>query len=600
MSVWDLREWGVGGHVVTGFSPGETVYYNVQAKGATYSDWSDESGKFITISAPVIGALSANEITSISATARGVVYSNGGVKEISNPEFPVVSQGLIAHWRFDEGSGQEAYDSTGFTSVAEIFGGVSWEEGMGGQWATALRFDGSSQAYLKAGSFRIDGAVSFSAWVRKSNLGKYQRIFDFGNGANNNNILLTNRWRNSDVEWSIRRGGNNRALIVTNFWTLNEWQHIVCSVDDAGVMKVYRNGELRGSILGHLPSSITRSGHYIGKSHWTGDDYFEGAIDDLRVYDRALSSYDTGVIYQGDLEVESILGGEDPTVYVYWGNEDGGQVTELNSSSSDHWDSRVELGILPVGEFSTSLSGLQPGETYYYRIGASNAGGGALLSDVQSFSTGSFEFKADSLAHRDLLLWLDATDVNGDGNLSNEPFGGSVDQWRDKSGANRHAGNGNGPELRVNTLNGLPVLKFDGLNNYLRVSDSNVFNVGEDMTLFVVAKGDTLNDWRSIISKRGENNVGWQFRKDATDYATFTVRGTTGGDGQRGGTLINGFPHVWTARKSSLYRSQWADGNLEFRIQDRGAIPATSSDLVIGARDQDGITALEELRLVKS
>ena len=34
----------------------------------------------------------------------------------------------------------------------------------------------------------------------------------------------------------------------------------------------------------------------------------------------------------------------------------------------------------------------------------------------------------------------DATDINGDLNQSNEPYGGFVDQWRDKSGASRHAG----------------------------------------------------------------------------------------------------------------------------------------------------------------
>ena len=45
-------------------------------------------------------------------------------------------------------------------------------------------------------------------------------------------------------------------------------------------------------------------------------------------------------------------------------------------------------------------------------------------------------------------------------------------------------------------------------------------------------------------------------------------------------------------RKNSLKRSQWADGNLEFHIDDRGSIPQTTSDLVIGARDQDGINSL--------
>ncbi|MDG0963632.1 MAG: putative Ig domain-containing protein, partial [Opitutales bacterium] len=582
---------GEGNVTISGFQPGDTIFYRVQAKGLTYSDWSDEYGEVRTVALPAISSLPANGISPTRASLRGAVISNGGVKQISALSVPQVSNDLIAHWRFDEGSGQEAYDSTGFSTPAEIFDGVSWVEGMGGQWGKALNFDGSSLAYLKAGSFRIEGGMSFSAWVYKENLGIYQRVFDFGNGADSQNLTLSNRWKSSEVEWSVRRGANNQNLVVTNFWTLNEWQHVVGSVNESGIMKVYRNGELKGSKLGHIPTSTTRTSHLIGKSNWGSDDYFYGMMDDLRVYDRAITDDEVINIYNGDLQVEKILGGENPEVTIFWGDEDAGQTTDVNSSSSGAWDAHISLGVLALGEFSVPLSNLQTGKTYFYRIIANNAAGSTPLSEVSTFSTGSFGFKSDSFSEGEMLLWLDASDVNGDGNASNEPFGGVVDQWRDKSGANRHAGNGNGPELRVGSWNGLSTLKFDGLGNYLRVSDSSAFNVGEDMTLFVVAKGDVLNDWRPIITKRGEDDIGWQFRKGDTDFATFTIRGTSGSDGQNGGTLINGETHVWSMRKNSVKRTQWADGNLEFNIDDRGIIPSTTSDLVIGARDQNGISS---------
>ena len=96
------------------------------------------------------------------------------------------------------------------------------------------------------------------------------------------------------------------------------------------------------------------------------------------------------------------------------------------------------------------------------------------------FSTGNFEFGSDSIAGGDLLLWLDASDIDADGNSSNEPFGGKVDFWRDKSGGFRHAGNGNGPDLQINRWNGHSTLKFNGSSQYLRVQDSDVFDLGED------------------------------------------------------------------------------------------------------------------------
>ena len=49
-------------------------------------------------------------------------------------------------------------------------------------------------------------------------------------------------------------------------------------------------------------------------------------------------------------------------------------------------------------------------------------------------------------------------------------LGVRFDQWRDRSGGGRHAENGNGPRLLVNGLNSLSVLKFDGVNNYLRIT----------------------------------------------------------------------------------------------------------------------------------
>ena len=82
-------------------------------------------------------------------------------------------------------------------------------------------------------------------------------MFDFGNGADNNdNLLVANRGTSSEVEWGIRRGAGNIGLVAQDFWTLNEWQHVVATVDESSVMKIYRNGQLMGSRLGHLPRNV--------------------------------------------------------------------------------------------------------------------------------------------------------------------------------------------------------------------------------------------------------------------------------------------------------------------------------------------------------
>ena len=106
-------------------------------------------------------------------------------------------------------------------------------------------------------------------------------------------------------------------------------------------MKIYRNGELRASGSGHLPVSTTRTNHFIGRSAWGSDEYFDGMMDDIRVYDRAISIGEVNSIFKGDLLSESIIGGQDPEVSIFWGDEDAGQTTDVNSSSDNSWDNKL-------------------------------------------------------------------------------------------------------------------------------------------------------------------------------------------------------------------------------------------------------------------
>ncbi|HAU59199.1 MAG TPA: hypothetical protein DCW45_02410, partial [Opitutae bacterium] len=589
---------GLGDLNISGFSSGDEIFYQARAVGTPFDDWADNSGKFRTVSPSLIRTLPAVDQSLSRATLKGELLSNGGTVELIDLQSPKTADGLVGHWRFDEGQGSETYDSTGLAPTAYLNSGVTWTGGMSGAYNNALQFDGGNLAYVDLGDFRIDGALSFSAWVFKEDFGNWQRVFDFGSGPGLDNLYLSNHDSSNQADWNIIRNTVSRTLEVQDFWTLYEWQHVVALVDETGVMSLYRNGELKGSALGHLPRGRTREFQYLGRSNFPNDGYFKGMMDDFRLYERALSKDEVESIYRGDLEEEVIFGGENPVVSLYWGNEDAGETNEVNSSSSTAWDQKVNLGVLETGLFSHALSGLNQNETFFYRLSAENSAGVTWAKDLQTFTTGDFSLKPNSISSGNLLLWLDATDINGDFNQSNEPYGGFVDQWRDKSGASRHAGDGNGPTLLVDRWNSKSTLKFDGIANYLRVQDSDVFDIGQDGTIFIVSQGHDSQNWRPVLSKGGENQMGWQFRKSNTDFASFTIYGTSDWD-RRGGTPFNGAPHVWALRKSDVRKSQWADGNLEFEVVDSGSITAAPDyDLVIGARDgPSGITAFASVEV---
>jgi len=77
-------------------------------------------------------------------------------------------------------------------------------------------------------------------------------------------------------------------------------------------------------------------------------------------------------------------GGENPTVYIYWGDNDGG-------TTPANWDHQENLGTKGAGTFYQDISGLNPDTTYYYRCYAENSAGSDWADSTASFTTPTSE-----------------------------------------------------------------------------------------------------------------------------------------------------------------------------------------------------------------
>ena len=180
--------------------------------------------------------------------------------------------------------------------------------------------------------------------------------------------------------------------------------------------------------------------------------------------------------------------------------------------------------------------------------------------------------------------------------------------WADQSNEESHARitnaqtSGREPHFKTNAQNGLPAISF--ANDYLAISmpDSRPYDGLETYTLMVAAKGkSSREDWRPVLSKRGDGGQGWQFRTRGGDARmTMTTRGTTGIDdpwGPNASIQVNmrGQWHYWTLRYDGLKKLQRGDGTTEYDVDDTGAIaPAPNSLLTLGAR-HDGTTNFSQL-----
>ncbi len=118
----------------------------------------------------------------------------------------------------------------------------------------------------------------------------------------------------------------------------------------------------------------------------------------------------------------------------------------------------------------------QPGN-YFWRVKAYGLCGDSTISDVFFFSI----FSANAISG--MQLWLRADS----GVILN---GSTVSQWNDFSGNSHNAYQntiGNQPSLIQDVLNGLPVLRFNGVNSYLNFASGFLYNVS-DISVFLVIK----------------------------------------------------------------------------------------------------------------
>jgi hypothetical protein len=183
---------------------------------------------------------------------------------------------LIAYYKF-EGN---AKDSVGGNNGSE-FGGPTYVSGAFGQ---AINLDGVDD-YVDCGNspvFDITSAITVACWVRIDSVpANWAGIVTKGDSA----------WRLSTA-WGERRFHFSVTSVNVNGNTTipaGEWHHI-CGTFDGSVIRIYVDGveDNKADYAG----SISTNGFnvWIGANSETSGRWWDGRIDDVRIYDQALSA----------------------------------------------------------------------------------------------------------------------------------------------------------------------------------------------------------------------------------------------------------------------------------------------------------------------
>ncbi|TVT53771.1 glycoside hydrolase family 2 [Amycolatopsis rhizosphaerae] len=210
---------------------------------------------------------------------------------------PVVASGTpgidgIAAYPFDENAGTVAKDVVGGHD-ATLVGGASWTAGESG---SALATNGSGQ-FADTGAALLDteGSYSVAAWVKFTAPGDGFQTVVSQDGGDHSAFYLQYSGADHRLAFSVV-GARALAPAAPE---ANRWYHLV-GVRDAvsGTLKLYVDGQLaatRSVCLGEAATGHT----VIGRGQYGGNpvDYVDGAVDQVHLYDRALSDAEVSTLY---------------------------------------------------------------------------------------------------------------------------------------------------------------------------------------------------------------------------------------------------------------------------------------------------------------
>jgi len=317
---------------------------------------------------------------------------------------------LVAHWKFDEGQGTTAFDSSGNDYHMTLFGDPVWVDG----------YDGGALNTLDGGYGAIQGlyydttpipdttGLTVCAWIRTSSAGgQYIVSFD-RNEYYRFSVNTTDAADAGQVDWDVYDDSGQIDYGSETRVDDGEWHH-VAGVYDNGTMTIYIDGNAEPSVTGGSTWGRWRDTRYgfLGKnSESTGfhdpvpsGNPIDGDIDDLRIYHNAFSQIEIRSLagFLESYEPDPADGAMFTQTWVNMSWKPGPFAVSHDTYFGDNFDD-VNDGVAEVfrgNQVDTSLiagfpgyafpEGLADGTTYFWRVDDVRDDGTKIRGNIWSF-----------------------------------------------------------------------------------------------------------------------------------------------------------------------------------------------------------------------
>lgn len=223
-----------------------------------------------------------------------------------------VDTDIVLYLHFDEGSGTIAYDSSGYKTNGTLVNmeGNGWTKG---KFGNALQFNGKDD-YVDCGgeaALAVSTAISVECWIKigSSSAERWietpKEVISQGGIVSKHNGSCGRGWLltvgpSGEVIFAVGRGVDWWAFEVRTEGIVNDgvWHHIV-AVDDGRNLTIYRDGRPRSVSV--EPHSILSDRFPLNIGRRCYDPpafYFEGIIDEVCIYNRALDKEEVAARYK--------------------------------------------------------------------------------------------------------------------------------------------------------------------------------------------------------------------------------------------------------------------------------------------------------------
>lgn len=236
-------------------------------------------------------AHSANQVRA-DYIARGTM-SSGLVLGANADNADAFSNGLTANWKMDEalwnGTASEVVDSSGNSRNGVRVGSATTSTLS--KFGNAGIFDGVNDAVSLGTTDPLPSKtqVTYAAWINLDNVVTTQSVFqkDRGN-AGGWSVFISNT--------SVGFYSEPTANTVSASLATGTWYHLVWTFDN-GTVKFYKNGAFLGSASGFPTLADDGATFDLGLKAVDSTEDFQGRMDDVRMYDRVLTSNDVADLY---------------------------------------------------------------------------------------------------------------------------------------------------------------------------------------------------------------------------------------------------------------------------------------------------------------